>query len=87
MRRIALLVVACATFSLVPTLQPWPNARGSRVTRTTKTWFAAGIAITWARQAGPELQAWTQLLQRGMSPLDLQATILGSDEYLCPEGA
>ena len=38
------------------------------------------------REVGPELKAWTQLLQNGMSPLDVQATILGSDEFFNQKG-
>ena len=38
------------------------------------------------REVGPELKAWTQLLQHGMSPLDVQATILGSDEFFNQKG-
>ena len=57
---------------------------------------AAATATNWSREAelvqgwyrdylgrsvGPELTAWVQLLRGGMSPIDVQATILGSDEF------
>jgi hypothetical protein len=38
------------------------------------------------REVGPELKAWAQLLRGGMSPLDVQATILGSDEFYNQKG-
>jgi hypothetical protein len=38
------------------------------------------------REPGPELTAWVQLLRGGMSPTDVQATVLGSDEYFNQQG-
>ena len=38
------------------------------------------------REVGPELKAWVELLRGGMSPLDVQATILGSDEFYIEKG-
>src|SRR4030095_9218236 len=38
------------------------------------------------REVGPELKAWVELLRGGMSPLDVQATILGSDEFYNEKG-
>jgi hypothetical protein len=38
------------------------------------------------REVGPELKAWVELLRGGMSPLDVQATILGSDEFYNGKG-
>ena len=38
------------------------------------------------REVGPELKAWAELLRGGMSPLDVQATILGSDEFYNEKG-
>lgn len=38
------------------------------------------------REVGPELSAWISLLQGGMSAIDVQATILGSDEFYATKG-
>jgi hypothetical protein len=38
------------------------------------------------REVGPELSAWVELLRGGMSPTDVQATILGSDEFYYQKG-
>jgi len=38
------------------------------------------------REVGPELKAWAELLRGGMSQLDVQATILGSDEFYNEKG-
>ena len=46
----------------------------------------AGQVRAWyrdylGREVGPELTAWLAALSGGMSPIDVQATILGSDEF------
>lgn len=38
------------------------------------------------REVGPEISAWVELLRGGMSPTDVQATILGSDEFYYSKG-
>jgi hypothetical protein len=38
------------------------------------------------RDVGPELTAWVELLRGGMSQTDVQATILGSDEFYYQKG-
>jgi hypothetical protein len=38
------------------------------------------------RDVGPELTAWVELLKGGMSQTDVQATILGSDEFYYQKG-
>lgn len=38
------------------------------------------------REPGVELTAWVELLRGGMSPIDVQATILGSDEFFNQKG-
>jgi len=38
------------------------------------------------REVGPELTAWVELLKGGMSAIDVQATILGSDEFYYSKG-
>jgi hypothetical protein len=38
------------------------------------------------REPGPELSAWVQLLRSGTSPLEVQAAILGSDEFYNQKG-
>lgn len=62
----------------------------------TSATLASSSATTYSREAdlvrgwyrdylgrgvGPELTAWVQLLRGGMSHIDVQATILGSDEF------
>ena len=38
------------------------------------------------REVGPELSAWVELLRGGMPATDVQATILGSDEFYSQKG-
>jgi hypothetical protein len=38
------------------------------------------------REVGPEISAWVELLRGGMSATDVQATILGSDEFYYAKG-
>ena len=38
------------------------------------------------REVGPEVSAWVELLRGGMSATDVQATILGSDEFYSQKG-
>ncbi|MDX1948516.1 MAG: hypothetical protein SFU86_24230 [Pirellulaceae bacterium] len=79
MRRMALVVAACAAGWLVP-LTAW--AQRSSDEDLIRGWYRDYLG----RQVGPELQAWLQLLRGGMSPVDLQAAILGSDEYYAQAG-
>jgi hypothetical protein len=49
----------------------------SREAQLVQGWYRDYLG----RSVGPELTAWVQLLRGGMSPIDVQATILGSDEF------
>src|SRR5688500_7297163 len=49
----------------------------SREAELVRGWYSDYLG----RNVGPELTAWVQLLRGGMAPVDVQATILGSDEY------
>ena len=73
MRRIALLVAACATLWLAPVAL----AQQSSDEELIRGWYRDYLG----RQVGPELTAWLQMLRGGMPALDMQAAILGSDEY------
>lgn len=59
-------------------VQPQRSAEAEQV----RMWYRDYLG----REPGPELTAWVELLRGGMSPLDLQATILGSDEFFNAKG-
>lgn len=61
-----------------PAVQPQRSAEAEQV----RMWYRDYLG----REPGPELTAWVELLRGGMSPLDLQATILGSDEFFNAKG-
>lgn len=61
-----------------PAVQPQRSAEAEQV----RMWYRDYLG----REPGPELTAWVELLRGGMSPLDLQATILGSDEFFNSKG-
>ena len=81
MRRIALCALALV-FGLAPLLAP--SAAFAQVSGEAqiRAWYRDYLG----REVGPELKAWVQLLDGGMSPLDVQATILGSDEFYYQKG-
>jgi hypothetical protein len=79
MRWNAKLVAACAALSL-PLLPAFAHAASNE--ELIRGWYRDYLG----RPVGPELQAWTQLLDRGLSPIDVQATILGSDEFYAQKG-
>ncbi|QDU31732.1 hypothetical protein ETAA8_68920 [Anatilimnocola aggregata] len=58
--------------------QPQRNAEAEQV----RGWYRDYLG----REPGPELTAWVELLRGGMSPVDVQATILGSDEFFNSKG-
>ena len=59
-----------------------PLRQASRDEEQIRQWYRDYLG----REVGPELKAWTELLRGGMSPLDVQATILGSDEFFNEKG-
>jgi hypothetical protein len=66
-----------------PYATPAPTTGGrSAETDLIRGWYRDYLG----REVGPELSAWVELLRGGMSPLDLQATILGSDEFYYQKG-
>jgi hypothetical protein len=84
MRWTALVLAACTGLLVIP---PPTAAQVSASLRTReedqiRQWYRDYLG----REVGPELKAWTQLLQGGMSPIDVQATILGSDEFFHHKG-
>jgi hypothetical protein len=84
MRRIALLPALCVTLLLAPAPLPaqFNASARSREEQQIRQWYNDYLG----REAGPELKAWVELLKSGMSPLDVQATILGSDEFFDQKG-
>jgi len=87
MRRIAPLLAA---FALVLGLATPAAAQFGRPPQTPnnrdedliRNWYRDYLG----REVGPELKAWAELLRGGMSQLDVQATILGSDEFYNEKG-
>jgi hypothetical protein len=65
-----------------PTLVSTTLASTSRDEQQVRQWYRDYLG----REPGPELKAWVELLRGGMSPLDVQATILGSDEFYNQKG-
>ncbi|MCI0359085.1 MAG: hypothetical protein L0211_11455 [Planctomycetaceae bacterium] len=59
-----------------------PAALDNRDEDQIRNWYRDYLG----REVGPELKAWVELLRGGMSPLDVQATILGSDEFYNEKG-
>ncbi len=96
MRRTALLAAALALLATPllaqttfipstpaqPTLVSTTLASASRDEQQVRQWYRDYLG----REPGPELKAWVELLRGGMSPLDVQATILGSDEFYNQKG-
>jgi hypothetical protein len=95
MRRIAIGLPFLLALALLPT------AAHSQITATRAAPAASALAPPssaeadqvrgWyrdylGREVGPELSAWVELLRGGMSPIDVQATILGSDEFYYQKG-
>jgi hypothetical protein len=87
MRRIALrwaalLGVACTFLFTGPLSAQGTIAQRSREEDQIRNWYRDYLG----REVGPELVAWVQYLRSGMSPLDVQAAILGSDEFYRQKG-
>jgi hypothetical protein len=62
--------------------QPATTAQRSAEADVVRGWYRDYLG----REPGPELTAWVELLRGGMSPVDVQATILGSDEFFNSRG-
>jgi hypothetical protein len=84
MRRIALLAAICAAVlvSQAPLYGQFNASLRPREEQQVRQWYNDYLG----REVGPELRAWVELLKSGMSPLDVQATILGSDEFFNQKG-
>ena len=95
MQRIAATVavfLACACFLSPATAQVTatpasmlavsPSAARSREAEMVRGWYRDYLG----REVGPELSAWVELLRGGMPATDVQATILGSDEFYFHRG-
>lgn len=61
-----------------PAVQPQRSAEAEQV----RMWYRDYLG----REPGPELTAWVELLRNGMSPVDVQASILSSDEFFNSKG-
>ena len=59
-----------------------PSAASSREAEMVRGWYRDYLG----REVGPELSAWVELLRGGMPATDVQATILGSDEFYFQRG-
>ena len=81
MRRSAFLLAALAAV-LIGSNVFAQRLSSSREEELVRGWYRDYLG----REVGPELRAWVQLLQGGMPPLDVQATILGSDEFYAQKG-
>ena len=92
MRRIAvplLTLLAWAALSQPASSQTAPSALTASALTARST--EADLIRSWyrdylGRDVGPELTAWIELLRGGMSQTDVQATILGSDEFYYQKG-
>jgi hypothetical protein len=79
------LIFCLALGSVTPTHAQFgraPLAASSHEEDQIRNWYRDYLG----REVGPELKAWVELLRGGMSPLDVQATILGSDEFYNEKG-
>ena len=89
MRRIALPLFTLLAWTTLtqPVLTQTTLAQPALAPRSTE----ADLIRSWyrdylGRDVGPELTAWVELLRGGMSQTDVQATILGSDEFYYTKG-
>lgn len=94
MRRIAVPLLTLLAWAVLfqpassqPALTPPALTSSALTARSTE----ADLIRSWyrdylGRDVGPELTAWIELLRGGMSQTDVQATILGSDEFYYQKG-
>jgi hypothetical protein len=75
---LALSLAASAAAQLVATAAAPRSAEADQI----RGWYRDYLG----REVGPELTAWVELLRGGMSAIDVQATILGSDEFYYARG-
>jgi hypothetical protein len=79
MRRIAFLLLALLALPAAAQQAIVPRSTEADLIRS---WYRDYLG----RDVGPELTAWVELLRGGMSQTDVQATILGSDEFYYQKG-
>ena len=84
MRRIAFLLLSLFAWSAFAPPAPAQLSPAQRSTEADqiRSWYRDYLG----REVGPELTAWVELLRGGMSQTDVQATILGSDEFYYQKG-
>jgi len=70
-----------ALSQVLPAQQVLPTQRSTE-SDLIRSWYRDYLG----RDVGPELTAWIELLKGGMSQTDVQATILGSDEFYYQKG-
>ncbi|MCU0879242.1 MAG: hypothetical protein MUF06_15775 [Pirellulaceae bacterium] len=63
-------------------LSPFGTTSAGGDSAQVRAWYRDYLG----REPGPELSAWVQLLRSGTSPLEVQAAILGSDEFYNQKG-
>lgn len=90
MRRISMLALLCAVVATATPALAQITASKAGTTSTVSSAEAEQIRAWYrdylGREPGAELTAWVQLLRGGMSPVDVQAMILGSDEFYNQQG-
>ncbi len=74
----AFSLAAPAAAQLVATAAPPRSVEADQI----RGWYRDYLG----REVGPELTAWVELLKGGMAAIDVQATILGSDEFYYARG-
>lgn len=84
------IAVAMLVMSWVASMPATAQGLNTQTTISSRT-AEADLVRSWyrdylGREPGPELTAWVELLRGGMSPIDVQATILGSDEFYNQKG-
>ena len=84
MRRIAFLLLTLSAWTAFaqPAIAQTVTAQRSTEADLIRSWYRDYLG----RDVGPELTAWVELLRGGMSQTDVQATILGSDEFYYQKG-
>lgn len=85
MQRIAVSLLAAALWiALITPAEAQIQTQAQRSTEAdlVRSWYRDYLG----REVGPELTAWVELLKGGMSQTDVQATILGSDEFYYQKG-
>lgn len=84
-------VLICLALVGAPSAAAQIQSQPARATATVAVTPESNQIRSWyrdylGREVGPEISAWVELLRGGMSPTDVQATILGSDEFYYSKG-